>query len=162
MREVVIADEARATQHNPSLTCQKLPAALLYDTARDRAKETVPPAAIYFLPPFIVIRPRTKSPAHTLLTKGVLAKLPTLGAASETRDPIVQVKWFTPDANWTWWVIEYDPVSRIGYGLVRGLEEEFGTFYLDEVEDLRGALGLPVERDLHFDPQPVSQVMNRA
>ncbi|WP_442505094.1 DUF2958 domain-containing protein [Novipirellula sp. SH528] len=106
--------------------------------------------------------PRTKSPAHTLLTKGILAKLPTLGASSEIRDPIVQVKWFTPDANWTWWVIEYDPESRICYGLVNGLEQEFGTFYLDEVEEIRGSLGLPVERDLHFDPQPVSQVMNRA
>ncbi|WP_236622370.1 DUF2958 domain-containing protein [Novipirellula maiorica] len=108
-----------------------------------------------------MIRPRTKSPAHRLLTKGILAKLPALGATSENRDPIVQVKWFTPDANWTWWVIEYDPESRIAYGLVRGLELEFGTFTLDEVEDLRGALGLPVERDLHFDPQPVSQVTDQ-
>ncbi|EMI55082.1 DUF2958 domain-containing protein [Rhodopirellula sallentina] len=119
-------------------------------------------AAFCFLPHFIVQHPRTKSPAHTLLTKGILAKLPTLGATSENRDPIVQVKWFTPDANWTWWVIEYDPESRIAYGLVRGLEQEFGTFALDEIEECRGALGLPVERDLHFDPQPVSQVMNRA
>ncbi|WP_238383074.1 DUF2958 domain-containing protein [Rubripirellula obstinata] len=109
-----------------------------------------------------MIRPRTKSPAHTLLPKGILAKLPTLGATSENPDPVVQVKWFTPDANWTWWVIEYDPESRIAYGFVRGIEDEFGTFTFDEVEQLRGSLGLPVERDLHFDPQPVSKVMNRA
>lgn len=118
--------------------------------------------AIYFLPPSIVKCPRTQSPAHRLLTKGILAKLPALGSTSEIRDPIVQVKWFTPDSNWTWWVIEYDPESRIAYGLVDGLEQEFGTFYLDEVEEIRGSLGLPVERDLHFDPQPVSQAMNRA
>ena len=83
-----------------------------------------------------------------------------MGATSEIRDPIVHVKWFTPDANWTWWVIEYDPQSHIAYGFVRGLEEEFGTFTLDEVEQLRGALGLPVERDLHFSPKPISEVMN--
>ena len=105
--------------------------------------------------------PRTSSPAHKLLTATILARLPSLGATSEESDPIVQVKWFTPDANLTWYLIEYDSESRICYGLVRGFEEEFGTFGLDEIEQVRGSLGLPVERDLYFDPVPVSKCMNR-
>ena len=71
---------------------------------------------------------------------------------------MIRVKWFTPDGGWTWYVAECDPESRICYGLVHGFEKEWGTFSLDEIKQIRGALGLPVERDLHFDPSPASTV----
>ena len=106
------------------------------------------------LPPFT-------SPAYTLIPASVAARLPRIGETSDQADPIVQVKWFTPDGGWTWFVVEYDPDSRIAYGLVEGLETEWGTFALDEIEQIRGALGLPVERDLHFEPRPVSQLKLR-
>lgn len=36
------------------------------------------------------------------------------------------------------------------FGYVIGLEAELGYFSLSELEQIRGALGLPVERDLYF------------
>lgn len=43
-----------------------------------------------------------------LLTKEILKRLPKLGETGEQSDPTVQVKFFTPDAQWTWFGIEFD------------------------------------------------------
>lgn len=95
-----------------------------------------------------------------LLTKEVLKRLPALGTTNAQDDPIAQVKFFTPDSNWTWFGIEYDPETRQFYGLVFGFEKELGYFNLDELEQIRGSLGLPIERDLYFTPKPVSQLLD--
>jgi hypothetical protein len=64
------------------------------------------------------------------------------------------VKLFTPDANATWLLSELDPESGLLFGLCDlGLgEPELGYVSLAELEAVRGPLGLPVERDLHFAP----------
>jgi hypothetical protein len=93
-----------------------------------------------------------------LLTKKVLASLPPLGGQSEAADPIAHVKFFTPDGGWTWYATEGSPEGDdfIFYGYVIGIEPEWGTFALSELHEIRGKLGLPVERDLWFKPAPVS------
>ena len=67
------------------------------------------------------------------------------------------VKFFTPDSYWTWYATEFDGTDTF-FGLVDGQEQELGYFSLSELEDVRGPLGLPVERDLHFNPTPLSEV----
>jgi Protein of unknown function (DUF2958) len=96
-----------------------------------------------------------------LLTKEIRARLPSLGSQKIAEDPIVHVKFFTPDAGWTWYATEGSPDGDdfVFFGYVQGIEAEWGTFSLSELRRIRGALGLPVERDLHFRPRPVSQVM---
>lgn len=88
-----------------------------------------------------------------LLPKEVAEQLPAL-YANEALGLAAQalVKFFTPDANWTWYGAEYDPASRIFFGYVIGLFDEFGYFSLDELETARGPLGLPIERDQQFEP----------
>ena len=98
------------------------------------------------------------SPAYDLIPDSIAASIPRLGETSGHSDPMIHVKWFTPDGGWTWYIAEYDPDSRICYGLVHGFEKEWGTFSLDEIKQIRGALGLPVERDLYIDPGPASQI----
>ncbi len=93
-----------------------------------------------------------------LLTKEILKRLPKLGETSEQEDPMCQVKFFTPDAQWTWYGIEFDG-EDIFFGFVIGLEDELGNFSLSELKEVRGSLGLPVERDLYFEPCPLSKVM---
>ena len=73
----------------------------------------------------------------------------------------VQLKWFTPWSNWTWWVIEYDPADRIAWGIVSGHETEWGYFSLDELQAVRGPGGLTVERDLHFSPCMVADLVRK-
>lgn len=65
------------------------------------------------------------------------------------------VKFFTPDAGATWLLTEIDPDdSDIAFGLCDlGVGyPELGSVSLTELADIRGALGLPVERDLWFTP----------
>jgi hypothetical protein len=76
--------------------------------------------------------------------------LPPLYSQEGEADPIAHVKFFTPDAGWTWYATEGSPEGDdfIFFGYVIGLESEWGTFSLSELQSVRGTLGLPVERDL--------------
>lgn len=93
-----------------------------------------------------------------LLTKEIRKRLPALGSTDNEKDPMVQVKFFTPDSNWSWYAYEFDS-EDIFFGYVKGLENELGTFSLRELQEVRGSMGLPVERDKFFKPCPLSKVM---
>lgn len=70
-------------------------------------------------------------------------------------DFIPVVKLFTPDAACTWLLSELDPEEPdIAFGLCDlGMGfPELGSVRISELESVRGALGLPVERDRHFAP----------
>lgn len=67
------------------------------------------------------------------------------------------VKFFTPDSNWTWYGSEFNG-EDIFFGLVIGFEAEFGYFSLSELESVKGPLGLPIERDLHFAPKSLREL----
>jgi len=75
----------------------------------------------------------------------------------------VVVKFFTPDSNWTWYAVSASKDEESGdvqfFGFVNGLEAELGYFWLSELESVRGPLGLPIERDLHWTPKTLAQVM---
>ena len=94
-----------------------------------------------------------------LLTKENLKNLPPLYSQDELgMDAVAQVKFFTPDSNWTWFCTEFDPEERRFFGLVQGFEEELGYFSLDELEAAKGPMGLKIERDRWFQPKPLKEV----
>jgi hypothetical protein len=66
-------------------------------------------------------------------------------------EAVAPLKFFTPDSNWYWYPTEFDG-KDIFFGLVSGFEVELGYFSLSELESVRGVLGLPIERDLYFEP----------
>lgn len=80
--------------------------------------------------------------------------------AHEGFDPPPVVKLFTPDAGATWLLTEIDPGDQDhAFGLCDlGLGfPELGYVSLAELATVRGRLGLPVERDLHFTAsKPIS------
>ncbi len=96
-----------------------------------------------------------------LLTKAIEKQLPALYANEEVEDSKLIVKFFTPDSNWTWWASEFDPEQRLFFGLVDGLEREWGYFSLDELESARGPLGLKIERDMWWTPVKASELEAR-
>ena len=77
---------------------------------------------------------------------------------TEEPNPIARIKLFDPTGGWTWYVSNYDPASRIAYGLVDGFELEYGNFSMEELVEFRGRWGLPIERDLHWHPRPLKGV----
>ena len=93
-----------------------------------------------------------------LMNPDVLEDLPPLYSQEHNPDPQAMIKYFTPDAGWTWYALEYSPQERLFFGLVVGLDVELGYFSLDELYEIRGKLGLPVERDMWFLPTRLSDL----
>ena len=93
-----------------------------------------------------------------LLTKKLREKLPPLYAQEKLGSKAVaHVKFFTPDSNWTFWATEFDGKDTF-FGLVDGHEKELGYFSLTELESVRGPMGLPIERDLYWQPKTLEQI----
>jgi hypothetical protein len=76
-----------------------------------------------------------------------------VNALTDEKDHEPVLKLFTPDGNATWLLTESDPddpdrlfgLCDLGLG-----SPELGYVSLAELTALRGLLGLPIERDLHF------------
>jgi hypothetical protein len=108
---------------------------------------------------------------QVLLTKDIEAVLPPLRSSSD----IASVKFFTPWTHWTWFAAEASAELEDGsevplsdpraarrcdvlfFGLVYGLEKEYGYWRLSELESIRGPAGLRVERDVDFQPTPLDE-----
>jgi hypothetical protein len=88
-----------------------------------------------------------------LLTKKIRKQLPALYTNENDPDPKAIVKFFTPFANWTWYATEFDGDDTF-FGLVDGFDKELGYFSLAELE----SMGHKIERDLYFEPTPVSKL----
>lgn len=90
---------------------------------------------------------------HNKLIANGRAQEPVRGTDDEIDFKPV-VKLFTPDAGCTWLLTEVDPEEQdIAFGLcdLGARCPEIGAVRISEIKALRGALGLPVERDRHFE-----------
>ena len=93
-----------------------------------------------------------------LLTAEIRKKLPPLYSQDDLGGKAVaHLKMFTPSAGWTWYATEYDGEDTF-FGLVDGHEKELGYFSLSELQKVRGPLGLPIERDLYWQPKTLEEI----
>lgn len=98
-----------------------------------------------------------------LLTEEIKRQLPKLYSQEQVEDPICILKFFTPDSSWTWYIIEGSEQEFGDWMFFAKVisdicpEGELGYVMLSELVQIRGALGLEVERDLYFTPKPLSQ-----
>ena len=93
-----------------------------------------------------------------LLTTQLLKSFEKIGRQENTTDPMVIAKFFDPTGSWTWFATEYDPSTKMFFGLVHGIEKEWGPFGLEELENLTLPLGLGIERDMYFDACRASEL----
>ena len=94
-----------------------------------------------------------------LIPVKLVADIPDLYETDGSLNPICYIKLFTPDSNFTWYVIELSKSDlNTCYGYVQGLESELGYFSLEELESIHGPLGLKIERDLSFTPTPFATI----
>ena len=102
-----------------------------------------------------------------LLTKEIREILPPLYAQDgKGGKAVVHTKFFAPSSSWTWYVLGGEPVlddrsHEVDYqffGLVDGHERELGYFVLSELEEVRGPMGLPIERDLYWQPKMLEEI----
>ncbi len=88
-----------------------------------------------------------------LIPESILENIPDLYETERATNPMCQIKLFTPDAQWTWYIIEFSKEDKSTcYGYVKGFESELGYFSLQELKSIKGPLGLAVERDISFKP----------
>lgn len=91
-----------------------------------------------------------------LLTKAIQKQLPKLYSTENV--PVGQkkcvVKFFTPDANATWFIVEGEERDGdwlfFGLATLDGVEAEWGYVTLSQLKEVRGAFRLPVERDMYY------------
>jgi len=95
-----------------------------------------------------------KTPAYRYIRKS--DKLPTTEALG--KEPVAKVRLFDPTGSWTWYIVAYDPDTRLAYGMVDGLVKDVGSFSMQELVEFQGRFGLPIERDLYFDPCPLKDL----
>ena len=94
-----------------------------------------------------------------LIPQTLLSELPDLYTQENVKDPLCHVRLFTPDSNWTWYIIELSKENKqTCFGYVIGQESELGYFNLSEIEEVGGTLGLAVEVDTSFTPTLLSIV----
>ena len=88
-----------------------------------------------------------------LIPKNLLNQIPDLYETERTINPTCHIKIFTPDSIFTWYIIEVSKEDKhTCYGYVVGFESELGYFSLNELNEIRGNLGLKVELDTLFTP----------
>ncbi len=98
------------------------------------------------------------APGMKLLTEELRRQLPPLGSQDgKGGKAIVYLKLFTPSAQWSWFATEFDG-KDLFFGLVDGMERELGYFSLKELESVRGPFGLPIEREIHWQPRTLEEI----
>ncbi|HGK6540768.1 TPA: helicase-related protein [Streptococcus agalactiae] len=81
----------------------------------------------------------SKDDPYNLMTDEMLERVPELYAQEDVAlaDKQVHAAYIIPfRSNWTWYMTEYDRESKDAFGLVLGIEPEWGYFNLDELKEL--------------------------
>ena len=103
---------------------------------------------------------------HKLMTKELGETIPALYANDGADDPdavVARVKLFSPYANWTWYITEWQAETGLCFGLVEGFETELGYFDLSEMAEATVFGGVPaVERDLYWEPQTLGEIRRQS
>ena len=94
-----------------------------------------------------------------LITEELRKQLPPLYSQENELDPMVICKFFTPGSSFTWFIIEFDGEDLLFCKVYSHLcpDGELGYSSLSEIESVRGALGLGIERDLYFKTKRLSE-----
>jgi len=91
-------------------------------------------------------------------------QLPTYGdlAGKTLAEIVCPLKIFNPGGAGTWWLAAFDPEDGVAWGVAEITYREAGSFSMEDLRTARGAFGLPYERDLHYHPQTVQDLLDEA
>ena len=97
--------------------------------------------------------------SHDYVPARIRARIPKLYRTDNKPhdEIIVWLKFFTPDSSYTWYLWEFDGDDTM-FGLTIGHEMELGYVSLSEIRETTGPMGLHVERDIWWKPQPLCQI----
>lgn len=90
-----------------------------------------------------------------LMTEEVKKRFEKQGNTEDMKAEEIKIiaKFFNPCGQGTWYCFEYDPKDKIFVAYVNLMGKEFaetGSVSLEEIESVKGPLGLGIERDKFF------------
>jgi hypothetical protein len=93
-----------------------------------------------------------------LIPQELQQTIPKLYETEEQTDPIAHIKLFLD--GWSWFITELSMDKDICFGYVVSpfCDGELGYISLEELASLIGSLGIGVERDVSFQPTPLSVI----
>jgi hypothetical protein len=100
-----------------------------------------------------------------LITKAIEKMAPELAETemTPTGEVMAVAKFFDPTGRYTFWMTEYDRTNRMAFGYclspIDPDFDELGYVSISELESVKGALGLGIERDRHFSPKPLGKAV---
>jgi len=99
-----------------------------------------------------------------LITDKLIQRFKEQGDTAEMKAENITViaKFFCPWGAATWFATDYYPEENLCFGYANLGDDssaELGYFSIEELESLRGPLGLRVERDLYWSPKTLKEVV---
>ncbi len=96
-----------------------------------------------------------------LLSEELKGRLPPLNSQQAEDDPFVYAKFFLPQTKTAWYVVEGQAVGQdfVFYGFISQPVNDFGEFYLSQLQRIRGPQGVCVEPDPDFIPGRLTDVV---
>lgn len=92
-----------------------------------------------------------------LIPQKIKDQIPKLYETENQIEPIAYVKLFID--GWTWYITELSIDDDTAFGYIASpFGSELGYFSLEEIKEIRGSLGIGVERDLSFKPTKLSSI----
>ena len=95
-----------------------------------------------------------------LIPENIKKQIPKLYETEDIANPVAYIKLFLD--SWTWYITELSIDGDIAFGYVVSPycsgSVELGYFSLNEIQSIKGSLGIGVERDLSFKPTELSQI----
>ena len=104
------------------------------EISKDRDQEVDNESTSFFVPQYY-----SKVNPNELMNDEVLEQVPRLGETEEVSvgDKTVHAAYIIPfRSNWTWYLTEYDPETEDAFGLVIGMEPEWGYFNIKELREV--------------------------
>ena len=96
-----------------------------------------------------------------LLTKKLKKRFKEVGRQEDSKNPIVIAKFFNPAGRGTWYATEYDEETEIFFGYVSIFgdhNDEWGSFSLEQLKNVKLPLGLYIERDRGFEEKRFNEL----
>ena len=94
-----------------------------------------------------------------LITKEMENRFAVIGVQSQNSDPIIVAKFFDKTRKLEWYVIEYNPKSQMCSCYLKGCTDEWGVFYIPNLESAERSLELTIERDINFKEIHLSELI---
>ena len=95
-----------------------------------------------------------------LITKELENRFAEIGVQSQNSDPIIVAKFFDKRRKLEWYVFEYNPKSQTCSCYLKGFTDQWGVFYIPNLESAEHSDRLTIERDIYFKEIKLSELIN--